>query len=66
MLIVKLFGQQFGSHLLVRMISEGIHTEDNREIRDILDELNFIIFSETIIDEIEAQGRSYQVDREES
>ena len=47
-------------------MSEGIHTEDDREIRDILDELNFIIFSETIIDKIEAQGRSYQVDREES
>jgi hypothetical protein len=48
------------------MTSEWTHAEDNREIHDNLDELNFITFCETIIDEFEAQGRFYQVDIEES
>ena len=52
--------------LLVRMTCEWTHVEDNHEIHDTLDELNFITFRETIIDEFEAQGRSYQVDIEES
>ena len=40
--------------------------EDGREIWDTLDELDFIIVCETIIDEIEAQRRSYQANIAES
>jgi hypothetical protein len=40
--------------------------EDEREIRDTLDELNFIIFCEAILKEIETQKMIYQADFEES
>lgn len=40
--------------------------EDDREIWDTLDELDFIIVCETTTDEIEAQRRSYQANIEES
>lgn len=48
------------------MISEWTHTEDDREIQDTLDVLSFLDFCETIIEEIRTQGKSNQVDIEES
>lgn len=48
------------------MTRENIHTKDNQEIRDTLYKLSFITFCETIIEEMEAQGRFYQEDIEES
>jgi hypothetical protein len=38
----------------------------NREIRDTLNELNFITFCEAIIKETETQERNFQEDFEES
>jgi hypothetical protein len=48
------------------MSNEKRHTEDDREIRDTLNELNFIIFCEAIIKETETQERNFQTDFEES
>jgi hypothetical protein len=48
------------------MSSEKRYTEDDREIRDTLNELNFITFCETILKEIETQERIHQADIEES
>jgi hypothetical protein len=39
--------------------------EDDREIRDTLDELNFITFCEAILKETETQERILQADFEE-
>ena len=50
----------------MRMSNEKRHTEDDREIRDTLNELNFITFCETILKETETQERIYQADIEES
>lgn len=41
------------------MTSEWTLTEDDQEIHDALDELNFITFCETVIEEIETKERSY-------
>jgi len=48
------------------MSNEKRHTEDDREIRDTLNELNFITFCEAIIKETETQERDFQTDFEES
>ena len=48
------------------MSNEKRHTEDDREIRDALNELNFITFCEAIIKETETQERNFQTDFEES
>jgi hypothetical protein len=48
------------------MSNEKRHTEDDREIRDTLNELNFITFCEAILKEIETQEKFYQVEIEES
>jgi hypothetical protein len=48
------------------MSNEKRHTEDDREIRDTLNELNFITFCETIIKETETQEMNFQMDFEES
>jgi hypothetical protein len=48
------------------MSNEKRHTEDDREIRDTLNELNFITFCEAIIKETETQERNFQTDFEES
>jgi hypothetical protein len=48
------------------MSIEKRHTEDDREIRDALNELNFITFCEAIIKETETQERNFQTDFEES
>jgi hypothetical protein len=48
------------------MSNEKRHTEDDREIRDALNELNFITFCEAIIKETETQERDFQTDFEES
>jgi hypothetical protein len=50
----------------VTMSSEKRHTEDDREIRDTLDELNFINFCEAILKETETQEMIFQTDFEES
>jgi hypothetical protein len=50
----------------VKISNEKRHTEDDREIRDTLDELNFITFCEAIIKETETQERIYQADFEDS
>jgi hypothetical protein len=42
------------------------HTEDDREICDTLDELNFITFCEAIIKKTKTQEMIYQADFEES
>ena len=48
------------------MSNEKRHTEDDREIRDTLNELNFITFCEAILKETETQEKFYQVEIEES
>lgn len=48
------------------MTSKKTRTEDDREIHDIVHELSFITFCETIIEEIETQGKFYEEDIEES
>jgi hypothetical protein len=48
------------------MSNKKRHTEDDREIRDALNELNFITFCEAIIKETETQERDFQADFEES
>jgi len=48
------------------MSNKKRHTEDDREIRDTLNKLNFITFCEAIIKETETQERIFQTDFEES
>jgi hypothetical protein len=48
------------------MSNEKRHTEDDQEIRDTLNELNFITFCEAIIKETETQKKDFQADFEES
>jgi hypothetical protein len=48
------------------MSNEKRHTKDDREIRDTLNELNFISFCEVIIKETETQEKIFQADFEES
>ena len=47
------------------MSNKKRHTEDDREIRDTLNKLNFITFCEAIIKETETQERIFQTDFEE-
>jgi hypothetical protein len=48
------------------MSNEKKHTDDDREIRDTLEELNFIIFCEAILKETETQEMIFQTDFDES
>lgn len=48
------------------MSNEKKLTKDDREIRDTLNELNFITFCEAIIKETGTQERNYQAELEES
>ena len=50
----------------MRMSNDKKLMKKDWEIRDTLEELNFITFCEAILKEIESQERIYQADIEES
>ncbi len=48
------------------MSNEEKHTREDQEIREALDELNFITFCEAILKETKSQEKFYQVEIKES
>ena len=48
------------------MSNDKRHRKEDQEIHEALDELNFIIFCESILKETKTQERIYQVDIKES